>query len=257
MIDIHSHILFNVDDGPKTIEESFALLEAAAKEGITNIICTSHFNHPMYDVNANKVIEQVRNLQNELENRQIPITLHIGHEVRISEKTIEQCLSNEALKLAKSNYLLLELPSNTIPQYTPHIIRGLLSRNITPIIAHPERNKSIAEKPARLERLIRGGAVVQITAGSLAGHFGRTIQQLSLHLVLANLVHTYGSDAHNVTTRPFLFNEGLNYLEKKKATDAIDILLENNFRILKNTPLIIYEPEEIQMKKWWNIFVKN
>lgn len=254
MIDMHSHILFSVDDGPKNKKESIEMLEKAAKEGITNIIATSHSNHPMYDVSSIDVIKQVSELQNELYHRQIPLTIHIGHEVRIFENVTEACLSKQVLTLNNSNYILLELPSSTVPQYTIQIIRKLVDKDITPIIAHPERNKAIAEKPARLERLIREGAVAQITAGSLAGHFGKVIQKLSLNLVRANLVHSYGSDAHNLTTRPFLFNEGLDYLEKKKQLDAIDILLENNNRIIENQPFIIYEPEEIQKRKLWNIF---
>lgn len=254
MIDIHSHILFGVDDGPKNKDESIAMLEAAAKEGITDIISTSHSHHPMYDVPSDVVTEQIKTLQKELDNRQIPITIHMGHEVRIFENIVESCLTNQVHLLAKSNYILIELPSNSVPQYTSHIIRELLSNDITPIIAHPERNKAIADKPERLERLIREGAVAQITAGSLAGHFGKSIQQLSLNLVRVNLVHTYGSDAHNLTTRPFLFEEGILYLEKRKCVEAIEIFLENNLRILKNEPMIIYEPEEIRKRKWWSLF---
>lgn len=254
MVDIHSHILFGVDDGPNSIEESIAMLEKAAEEGITHIISTSHANHPIYDVSAKLVMEQIHELQNQLDNRQIPVTVHLGHEVRISQSIIENFLESKILSLAKSNYLLLELPSNYIPQYAYHIIRELISLGITPIIAHPERNKSIIEKPIRLQRLIREGAVAQITAGSLAGHFGRAIQHLSLKLVRANLVHVYGSDAHNLRTRPFFFNKGISFLEKEKAFDEIDLFLENNARILENKPLIIYEPEEIEKKKWWNVF---
>src|SRR5690606_27765534 len=124
---------------------------------------------------------------------------------------------------------------------------------ITPIIAHPERNKGIAEKPERLERLIREGAVAQITASSIAGHFGKSVQKLSTQLVKANLVHTYGSDAHNLSTRPFLFEQGLAFLEKQKLLDSVDLLLENNIRIVENEPLTIYEPDEVKTKKWWNI----
>nr|MBO2506994.1 capsular biosynthesis protein [Bacilli bacterium] len=254
MVDIHSHILYGVDDGPKDIEESMEMLEAAVTEGITDIISTSHASHPQFDVPADVVIEQIQELQMKLDERQVPLTIHIGHEVRISEKIVERCISNQVHLLANSNYLLLELPSSGIPLYTKNMIHELLRHDITPIIAHPERNKAIAEKPERLERLIREGALAQITAGSLAGFFGKKTQQLSLDLVRANLVHTYGSDAHHVTSRPFLFNEGLAVLEKKKEHDAIDLLLENNARILSNEPLIIYEPEEISKRKWWKMF---
>lgn len=257
MIDMHSHILFTVDDGPKTKNESLEMLKQAAKEGITEIIATSHSNHPSFDVKANIIEQQVMFLQQELNYNKIPLTIHKGHEVRIFENIVEAYKQKEIHTLANSNYLLLELPSNSVPQYTIEIVRQLVNIDITPIIAHPERNKGIAEKPARLERLIREGAVAQITAGSLAGHFGKEIQKLSLNLVKANLVHTYGSDAHNLTTRPFLFNEGLDYLEKKKASDWLDILLENNARIIENKPFIIYEPEEISNRKFWGFFKKK
>ncbi|MEK4228809.1 tyrosine-protein phosphatase [Solibacillus sp. FSL H8-0538] len=254
MIDMHSHILWNVDDGPKTMVESMKMFQQAVKEGITNIIATSHCHHPQHHVDYNVVNNQMHILQNELTNNSIPLTLHVGHEVRLSEKIVSLYKAKQIHTLANSNYLLLELPSHTIPYYTTSMIQALLVEGITPIIAHPERNKAIAEKPSRLEQLIREGALAQITAGSLAGLFGRNIQKLSLDLVKANLVHSYGSDVHNLTKRPFLFDAGLCYLEKKKQLDAVDTLLENNARILENKPFIIHETEEIEVVKWWNLY---
>jgi len=254
MIDIHSHILFNVDDGPKTLEDSINMLKTAANEGITNIISTSHSKHPQYDVPAQVVTEQVKQLQEELDYRQIPLTIHTGHEVRLNDKLVELYRSKQIHTLANTNYLLLELPSNSVPHYTKNIVQALMEEGITPIIAHPERNKGIAEKPERLERLIREGAIAQITAGSVAGHFGKSIQKLSLDLIRGNLVHLYGSDAHNLSTRPFLYKSGLSYLEKKKMTEFVDILLENNFNLLKNRPLTLFEPEIVKNRKWWNLF---
>lgn len=252
MIDMHSHILWNVDDGPKTIEESLAMLEQAVKEGITDIISTSHCQHPQYDAQYSIVQEQVQQLQQELKDRQIPLALHTGHEVRLTEKLIPSIQEGSIHVLAHSKYLLLELPSSHLPNYTRNIIHALLVEGITPIIAHPERNKGIAEKPERLERLIREGALAQITAGSLAGHFGKSVQRLSLDLVRANLVHTYGSDVHNLTTRPFLFEEGLDFLEKKKEFDSVGMLLHNNKNILENKPFVLFEPEKVNKKKWWD-----
>ncbi|MDN4495153.1 tyrosine-protein phosphatase [Ureibacillus aquaedulcis] len=254
MIDMHSHILWNVDDGPKTLEESLALLEQAEKEGITDMISTSHSQHPQFDAKLEIVNEQIPQLQQELAKREITLTLHRGHEVRLTENLISLLQTGQVHTLANSSYLLLELPSSHVPNYTKSIIEALLIEGITPIIAHPERNKGISEKPARLERLIRQGAVAQITAGSLAGHFGKSVQKLSLELVRANLVHTYGSDVHNLSSRPFLFEEGLRFLEKKKEIDSINMLLHNNRRILENERFILFEPEEIKEKKWWKLF---
>ncbi|MCH7321015.1 capsular biosynthesis protein [Solibacillus sp. MA9] len=254
MVDMHCHIIWNEDDGPRSMVESMKLIEQAVKEGITALIATSHSNHPQYDVGYNVVSNQIDILQNELINNKIPLTLYTGHEVRLTEKIIPLYQANQIHTLANSQFLLLELPSYTVPSYIDHIIHALLMEGITPIIAHPERNKAIAENPNRLVQLIRQGAFSQITAGSLTGHFGRTVQKLSLDLVRANLVHVYGSDAHNLTTRPFLFDQGLCYLEKKKELDAVDILLENNARILKNMPFSVNEPEEIATPKWWKIY---
>ena len=254
LVDMHSHILWGVDDGPTNLEETLQLLEYAVKEGITEIISTSHSNHPYYDVNYKIIKNKINLLQQMLSEHRIPITIHTGHEVRLSESIISHYQSNEIHTLANSQYLLLELPPTTVPLYTINIIRDLLKEGITPIIAHPERNKAIAEQPSKLENLIYSGALAQITAGSLIGHFGKEIQKLSLNLVRANLVHVYGSDVHNASSRPFHFEKGLLFLEKKKQLEAVDILLENNKRIIENRLVIIYEPQKVESTKWWKIY---
>lgn len=251
MIDMHSHILYNVDDGPDSFEQSMELLAfAAEKEGITEIISTSHVCNPHFDVTAHIVLQQVEELQQELNERQISLKVHVGHEVRLCENLVELVKTQQVLTLAQSNYILLELPSSTIPHYTKNIVRDLIRLGYTPIIAHPERNKAIAEKPERLQRLILEGAYAQVTAGSIAGHFGKGVQKVAMELIKGNLVHTYGSDVHNIKSRPFLFEQGLSYLEKHKQNKAVDMFLENNTRIIENTPLILFEP--VVKKKWWS-----
>ncbi|WP_431807371.1 tyrosine-protein phosphatase [Lysinibacillus sphaericus] len=254
MVDMHSHILVNVDDGPETVEETFQLFEQAIAEGITAMIATSHVLHPLYNVPFHEVNEQIIKLQQEIDNRHMSLTLYPGHEVRLAGNILALLESGQLHTLADSNYLLLELPSGYIPTYTRTMIYNLLTAGITPIIAHPERNTAIAEDPSCLEQLIREGALAQITAGSLAGHFGKSIQQLSLRLVRSNLVHTYGSDVHNVTTRPLLFEKGLRFLEKHKQLDAVDDFLANNARIIHNQPVIVYEPDNQFTKKGWRLF---
>lgn len=254
MIDMHAHILPGVDDGPATLEESMELLRQAVREGITDIIATPHAYSPHFDVHKNVVIEKIELVKKEIEKLSIPISIHQGQEIRIQDNTIDILQEEKALSLASSKYVLIELPSSGIPAYTVPIIQGILQLDKVPIIAHPERNRAVAEKPSRLRKLINHGAVTQITAGSLSGHFGKKIQHLALDLVDANLVHTYGSDVHSMNTRPFLFDAGLTYLEKHKRLDAVDILLENNARIVENTEIIILEPLELSVGKWWKLF---
>lgn len=254
MVDIHAHILYGVDDGPATLEESLGLLYQAEKEGLTDIIVTPHGYHPQFDVQREVVIERFQEIKEAAKERNIPINLMLGQEIRIGDSTIDQLESGEAFTLGSSKYVLLELPSSSIPAYTVPIIQGILSLNKVPVIAHPERNKAIAEKPSRLLKLINHGAIAQVTAGSLAGQFGKKIQKQSLQLVDCNLVHTYGSDVHNLKTRPFLFDAGLSYLEKHKRLNAVDIFLENNARIMENGEVIILEPGSPSTKNWWNLF---
>lgn len=254
MFDMHSHILFGVDDGPERLDDSIAMLAQAAKEGITQIIATSHATHPMFHTAAEDVQKQVALLQQKMQEQGIPLQIHAGHEIRVTGQTATQLTARHVLPLANSRYVLIELPSATVPPFVKNLVVELVRDGYVPIIAHPERNKAIAEKPERLEALIREGAVAQITAGSLSGHFGKAIQQTSVQLVEANLVHTYGSDAHNLGTRPFLFNEGLDFLDKKKMSHAVDILLENNARILDNRELYLLEPQSTKRKKLFGLF---
>ena len=171
MIDIHAHILPGVDDGPRNLAESMELIEQAAKEGITDIIATPHADNPHYDVSRNVVLEKIELLNTEMEKNNLSMNIHPGQEIRIGENTIEKLTNEELLTLANSKYVLIELPTGGIPAYTVQIIQGILNLDKVPIIAHPERNRAIAEKPSRLLKLINHGALAQITAGSLSWSF--------------------------------------------------------------------------------------
>lgn len=253
MIDMHCHLLFGVDDGPETIEGTMRMMEEATSEGITHIVVTPHAYSPHYHVPATEVESQVRIMNDVIKASTIDLTLVTGQEVRIHEHLVMNVLNKDILTIANSRYLLLELPTHHVPAYTIRIIQSLLEEGIVPIIAHPERNKGIAEKPERLERLIRHGALAQVTAGSLAGHFGKNVQTLSFQLIEANLIHAYGSDAHNISNRPFLFDKGLEVLGKKMGMEMVDMYLSNNQRIVQNNSLVIYEPEIPVLRKWWRI----
>lgn len=251
MIDIHSHLLFGVDDGPETMEGTMRMIEAATAEGISHVVVTPHAYNPQYHVPAEEVRSQVRRISEIIRATKANLVISTGHEIRIHEHLVTNILNQELLTLANSRYLLLELPTQSIPAYTIRMIQSLLEIGIVPIIAHPERNKGIAEKPERLERLVRHGALAQITAGSVAGHFGKNVQKLSIQLIEANLIHVYGSDAHNTDHRPFLFAKGLEVLASKVDTDTAELLLLNNRKIIENQLLTIYEPQIPTVKKWW------
>ncbi|MDN4605937.1 tyrosine-protein phosphatase [Sporosarcina highlanderae] len=253
---MHSHVLHSLDDGPDSMEGTIKIIYSAVNEGITDLIATPHVHNPHFHVKATEVSKQVVELKEYIKRESIPLQLHLGHEVRIHDSIIENYKAGELLTLADSRYMLLELPSQTVPSYTVKVIEQLIEIDIIPIIAHPERNRAIAEKPERLQRLIRHGAYAQITAGSVSGHFGKGIQDLSLRLIEANCIHAYGSDVHKMETRPLEFAKGIDLLEKRKFDQIIDVLLENNSRILSDQPLIQLEMGNVRKKSWWKIGLK-
>lgn len=254
MIDTHAHILPGLDDGAETMEQTKRLLEKAVVEQLTGIIATPHAFHPNFKTNLAALNRQLELVNDYIAEEQLPLTIYSGQECRLSEKLPEKLAEQEALTLAGSRYVLLELPSSGIPAYTVPIIQQLIMKNYVPIIAHAERNQGIIEKPERLKKLLLHGAMAQVTAGSVAGSFGKAIQRTAMNLIDANLIHVYGSDVHSLDKRPFLFNEGLDYLEKKNRHDMVDIFLENNERIVLDEYFYVLEPEDIPKGKWWKIF---
>ncbi|MCP2033612.1 protein-tyrosine phosphatase [Planomicrobium sp. HSC-17F08] len=255
MIDTHSHILAGIDDGADTMEETKQLLDKAMEEGLTGIIATPHAHHPNFHTNVEKTKEQLAITKKYINEQNLPIQIYSGNECRLSDKLPERLETRQALTLADSRYVLLELPSSGVPAYTVAIIQQLIAADYVPIIAHVERNQGIIEKPERLERLLRHGALAQVTSGSLVGSFGKAIQKTAFSLIEANLIHVYGSDVHNMSKRPFVFKEGLAVLEKKKHQEMIEILLFNNECIIQDKTMTILEPLKISKGKWWNLFL--
>lgn len=254
MIDTHAHILAGLDDGAETMEQTKKLLEKAVHEQISGIIATPHAFHPNFKTDIAALKEQLQLTAAYIEEENLPLKVYSGQECRLTEKLLDHLKAGEALTLAESQYVLLELPSSGVPAYTVPVIQQLVTNGYVPIIAHAERNQGIIEKPERLRKLLLHGALAQVTAGSVAGSFGKAIQRTAMTLIETNLIHVYGSDVHSLEKRPFLFNEGLDYLEKKKKHEIVDILLENNERILLNKNLYVLEPQEVSKSKWWKIF---
>lgn len=253
MVDTHAHILAGVDDGPPAIEDAIALIERAAGEGISDIIATPHALHPYFHVETSVIRQRIVELRTAIEEQGIPVSVHTGHEVRLYEELREGVKRAELLTLAGSRYVLIELPSYSVPPYTFPVISQLVSEGYVPIIAHAEKNRGIAEDPSRLTELIAAGACAQVTAGSLSGHFGHDLQRTAYTLIQMNLIHVYGSDVHNIKSRPFEFMKGLDFLERKNELDTIDLLLENNARILQDEEFIIPEPKPQPKKPWWRL----
>ena len=244
MIDIHNHILIDVDDGPKTKEDAIALLKQANDEGVTEIIATPHHLSPTFD-NAYENVQQKLNQLSELqETKDLGIKLYPGQEIRISDQVLPQLRKGEAIGLNHSRYLLIEFPSRGVPHYANRLFFELQSEGYIPIIAHPERNKEISQNLDVLYNLINQGALVQLTSSSLQGIQGKKIQKISIQMIENNLVHFIASDAHHESQRPFIMKSLYNNKKLKKYEKNIENLINNAKYIVNDEDVIKKQPTQ-------------
>lgn len=224
MIDLHCHILPGIDDGAKTMADSIAMAELAISEGITHILATPHHMNRSWMNDKQKVLTLVNELQEELDRRQIDLTIFPGQEVRLYGDILKGIKDNQILFIdEQKQYVLIEFPTETVPTYAERLFFDLQSHGKTPIIVHPERNHEILKHPNRLKDFVDKGALAQLTAASYTGGFGSKVQKFSKQLIDANLVHFLASDAHNVTNRAFHMKEAYSQLSREygrgKAND--------------------------------------
>ncbi|MCH4475894.1 capsular biosynthesis protein [Staphylococcus haemolyticus] len=255
MIDIHNHILIDVDDGPSTKEDMLALIKQGKDEGLTDIIATPHHLSPSFD-NAYTVVKQKLNEILEMDEFQkLNVNLYPGQEIRISDQIIHQLESGEAIGLNNSKYLLIELPSGRVPHYTSRLFFELQSKGYVPIIAHPERNKEISQNLDVLFELINGGALSQLTAASLLGNHGKKLQKISMRMIENDLTHFIASDAHNAENRPFVINSLFNDKKLASYKNQVDQFYMNAKKVIDDQDIAKKQPtQDYKSKKIFGLF---
>jgi protein-tyrosine phosphatase len=176
VIDLHSHILPGVDDGPVTIEESLEIARRAAVDGVRLIAATPHVRDD-YPTEAATMERLVAELRSAIQQEGIPLELRPGGEIAIDwlDRISEEDLGRFGLG-GSPRYILLEFPYAGWPLSLHEWVFQLVTRGITPVIAHPERNADVQRNPDELRPLVDAGALVQITAASLDGRIGRSSQ---------------------------------------------------------------------------------
>lgn len=250
MIDVHAHILPDVDDGPMNLLDSIEMANSAVTAGITHLFASPHHLNEFYENKKINILEKVRELEKHLKQLDIPLTIYPSQEVRIHKDLFKSLDRDEILTLDnKGMYLLIELPSNQVPDYTHDHVYELLLRGITPIIVHPERNKEILMNPSILFHLIQEGALTQVTAGSITGSFGKKIKSFSEKMIEHSWVHLIASDAHNCTSRGFSLQDAYLLIRKKYGNSIAFLLNENSEVLLRGQKIYTEEPRKMKKKK--------
>jgi len=240
MIDFHNHVMPSVDDGPRTLDESLDMLKFAESQGITDVVQTVHFQHPKMEnknVEYDYLNKNIRRLQSELLKNKIKIKLHLSAEVFYLPNLLD-ISKNKLVTINDGKYMLIEFSNNIYPDGYENVFFKLQSSGVTPIVAHPERYRFIQNNLKLLELWIDRGYIIQIDAGSLLGHFGRSTQEIALEMINNGYVHIIGSDAHNSRKRNFCLLDGYNKINSVKSLDFSNKLKLNANSILNGGKIV-------------------
>ena len=244
MIDLHAHILPQLDDGAKTLDESIEMCRRSYQDGIRTMVATPHILEGIYPNHRSTILAKVQelnaaitksgvgNLEYGMKNLDSKISCHLNSELRthhselplvvlpgadvhFSSDMLQLCENGEIVTVNdKGQYLMVEFEFQGIPYHAEDVLFQLMTRGIIPIITHPERNFEIGQRPQRYGEMIRMGCLGQVTAMSLTGGFGTGVKRIARQLLKNRLVHIIASDAHSVTERPPILSLAVREAEK-------------------------------------------
>lgn len=240
MIDLHSHILPELDDGSQSLEESLAMARMAVQSGVTVMVATPH----CMDDRAQQVYAAWRLLREALRDTEVPLKLSLGMEIFGTTDTVRLLRAGRLFPLNGSQYPLIEFSFRSTGEEETEILHQVLRAGYRPLVAHPERYGYVRENPELINLWTRMGCLLQVNRGSLLGRFGPGAQQMAAELVERRFVTAVATDAHSPRMRtPWMKDIQALLSQEYSPQLARELLLQNPQRILKNEPLPPVEPE--------------
>ena len=228
----------------------------AVKDGITDIVCTPHYVRFKYDNTPDKIKKAVSTFRKLLKEKEIPLNVYPGSEVHINS-SLAKPIDPEAIQtINDSSYILLELPLHFVPPNLNDILWNLKSAGYTPIIAHPERYSAVLRHPDLVEDWVTMGALIQLTAASIIGVFGKKVRDISRTLLDHNLVHVIATDTHGMGNRSPKLSHVYTLIANEYGTSfAEKLLIQTPKKIIEN--LYIEETDDfIPLKRSPSMFSK-
>jgi protein-tyrosine phosphatase len=228
MIDVHIHVIPDVDDGPDTIEESLQMLRAASEQGVTAVIATPHSS--AYDYGHKKVIKEFARLRQAVSDQGIPVQVGIGCEILCYESDMDEIIhllgNGTYPTMNGTRYVLAEFFPNVARKAVIYCLHRLQEAGYIPIIAHAERYQNVDIETAR--RLHEEGIPIQVNVYSVKKESYARIRDQVRGLLANRLVDFVGSDAHGVKRRPPLYTSGVEYMYRTYDRSYIDSILQGN-----------------------------
>lgn len=253
MVDVHCHILPGIDDGAKDWETALQMARLAEADGIRTIVATPHHRNGMFDNDVQTILRLTDELNERLQEAKIGVTVLPGAETHYFPGFIDELQAGKILPLNRSKYVYIELPHQQVPRYIEDIVFEIIVAGCIPIIPHPERNREIRENPDLLYALIDAGALSQVTAGSLTGHYGSEVEKFSVKLFEHHLSHFVASDGHGVNRRKPVIREAYARLEMRAGEECVMQCQENAARVVEGRELSIDPPVKIRRRKLFGL----
>jgi len=258
MIDIHHHLLPGLDDGAADLETSIEMARIAVDEGITHVVCTPHASE-RYEFHPQRNVELLAELRARLADLKIPLTLGLGCDFHLTYDNILAAQNDPAkFSINGLGHLLVELPDYGLAGSLTETYYEMQLAGLTPILTHPERNRTLQADRSRMIPWLRGGLIVQVTADSVLGRMGRKAEVMAHELLADRWVHILATDAHGVRNRPPHIREAHALIAKKYGSDYANLLVLDNPRAaFEGKPLPEQEPpmklyEDMKPKaSWW------
>lgn len=251
MIDIHSHILNDVDDGSNSLDSTLEILTKAEKAGFSDIILTPHYIEYYYENTRQLIHEKIKTLKQVIYNEEIIINLHQGNEVFLTENTPRLIKDLQVSTLANSRYVLFEIPFTSKMLNLEQIIYNLVDLGCVPILAHPERYAFIQENPANIIPLIKMGVLVQSNYGSFIGSYGKATKTTAEILLRNKLIHFLGTDTHRQGYIYDNIGQILRRLENISGDEKYinELTTINPKRVLDDVDIYVQCPDALREKK--------
>lgn len=232
MVDMHSHILPNVDDGSRSIEETVQMLKEAYQAGFTTIISTSHYFLGYYEIEEEERKAHIKAILQEIESSLPNLEICLGSEIYVTHRMSSLLKEQKASSINGTRYVLFELPFEQQINDLKNIILSLRNSGYIPIIAHPERYKYVQKNPNMLLELLDLGVLLQSNYGSIIGLYGKKVQKTVVKLLQNNFVHFLGSDVHRANSIYMTINDSLEALREIIPEQKIKELTDINPKLV-------------------------
>ncbi len=245
-------MLFGLDDGARTLEDSLAMVRMAAEHGTTDLVATPHANL-QYRFEPERIAERIAKVRDAAGGA---LRLYTGCDFHLNYENIQDAIDHpRKYTINQQSYLLVEFSELLIFKNTDEIFARLSDAGMTPVITHPERNGLLRQRVELIAKWVEQGARVQLTAQSLTGKFGRNAKDFSRELLGRRLVHVVASDGHDCERRPPRMDQARTWLRMEYGEELAEALcVTNPGAALSGEAMHLPDATESSVRKWYEFW---